>query len=111
MADSLEASDVRRIIARARAVATREGEGLTLYISLDGSRAWFEKQVWDPASGELQVIERWERMSWQLDPVRRSIDLLDIDLGDEQGYARDLMRAYVDAFLLEYLRVNEDYFS
>ena len=78
-------------------------------IAIDAGRASIWRDIWDPPSGEFGKVETWELNSWGLDPARRAVDLLDIELADEQARARELVSAYLDAFILDYLRVNEGY--
>ena len=78
----------------------------TLQIADNGERVWFEKTVWDPRSGELGEAETWELSSRGLDPPRSPINLSD---PERELAARDLVSSYLDAFIADYLRVNEGY--
>ena len=98
-----------------RAAGIWSGEAADhLSIAGDGSRAWFGKVVWDPLSGEFGGVRTWEIWPWQLDPARPSEPFdVTVAIGDgdpaEAALARDVVRAYLERFIGEYLRVNEDH--
>ena len=65
--------------------------GQPLVLEIRDTRATLSKQVWDPLSGRVGVIETWEYSSFGMAPE------------DEMQSASFL----IDRFILEYLRVNE----
>ena len=70
-------------------------------IEADGGIASLSKEVWDPASGEFSTVETWTLYAFEVGGTRLSFPV-------DRTRAAVLMNAFVDRFILDYLRVNEE---